>query len=131
MSKAMLARQLKEYSTVNTHSDVATASPHRLIQMLLEGGLEKLAIAKGHMEQGNRGECGRHISWAISIIEGLRMSLDKAQGGAIAENLDALYEYMGRRLLSANIKQDITLIEEVMALLLDVKVGWDGIENQV
>jgi flagellar protein FliS len=63
----------------------------------------------------------------MNIIQGLRSSLDKDKGGDIAENLDSLYEYMGRRLLEANVNNDIAILDEVYGLLAEIKQGWDGI----
>lgn len=118
---------LKQYKKVGTETEVMTATPHRLIQMLLEGALEKINLAKGYMQRGEIPLKGSHISWAISIIDGLRMSLDREGGGDIAENLDALYDYMGRRLAEANLKNDPAMLDEVSGLLLEIKAGWDAI----
>ena len=57
----------------------------------------------------------------------MRASLDKNVGGEIAENLDALYEYMGARLLSANLNNDVTVLEEVQRLLSDLRETWNAI----
>ena len=57
----------------------------------------------------------------------MRASLDKKVGGEIAENLDALYEYMGARLLAANLNNDVTLLEEVQRLLTDLRETWNAI----
>ncbi len=66
---------------------------------------------------------------AVSIIGGLRDSLDHKKGGSIAENLDSLYEYMTYRLMEANLKDDITMLDEVYQLLSEIKTAWDGIQN--
>ena len=118
---------LKQYQTVNTHSQMSDASPHRLIQMLMEGGLSRLAQAKGAIQHGQQAAKGELISKAIGIIGGLRAGLDPQQGGEIAANLDRLYEYMVRRLVEANIGNDVAMIDEVAGLLRDVKSGWDAI----
>jgi flagellar protein FliS len=118
---------LGEYQKVGTHSGVDAATPHRLIQMLLEGALEKINLAKGYMQRGEIALKGSHISWAISIIDGLRMSLDKESGGDVATNLDALYDYMGRRLAEANLKNDTAMLQEVAGLLKEIKSAWDAI----
>ncbi len=118
---------LQQYRNVGAQTGVEAATPHRLIQMLLEGALEKINLAKGYMQRGNISEKGSHISWAISIIDGLRMSLDKSAGGEIAENLDALYEYMGRRLAEANLKDDEAMLDEVCSLLMEIKSAWDAV----
>jgi flagellar protein FliS len=125
-----LAGALKAYNQVGVQTDVASASPHRLIQMLMEGALEKIAIAKGHMERGEIANKGAHISWAISIIDGLRMSLDKETGGDLAQNLGALYEYMQRRLAEANIENNVSILDEVASLLREIKTAWDAISER-
>lgn len=122
---------IKHYAQVGAQTGVAAADPHRLIQMLMEGALDKIATAKGFLNQGNVAEKGRHISWAISIIDGLRMSLDKDKGGEIATNLDALYDYMTRRLVQANAGNNAAYLDEVASLLKEVKSGWDAIPAEV
>ena len=122
---------MDQYKQVGVHSaGIESASPHRLIQMLMEGALDKLAIAKGHMNQGNIAAKGEHISWAIAIIDGLKTSLDKSAGGEIAENLDALYEYMQQRLLQANVDNSVEMLDEVIKLILSIKDGWDNIPEE-
>jgi len=118
---------LAEYKKAGAQAGVDSASPHRLIQMLMEGALDKLAIAKGFIQQGNIAGKGEHISWAIAIIDGLKTSLDKSAGGEIAENLDALYDYMQRTLLQANLDNSIDQLDEVSKLMLTIKDGWDNI----
>lgn len=126
-----LVGAVKQYKQVGAHSGVEAASPHRLIQMLLEGALEKINLAKGYMERNDVALKGSHISWAISIIDGLRMSLDKEAGGEIAENLDALYDYMGRRLAEANLDNNVAMLDEVADLILEIKSAWDAIPEEV
>lgn len=118
---------LRQYQTVNTQAKAVDASPHRLIQMLMEGGLTRLAQARGAIERGQLAQKGELIGKAIAIIGGLRDGLNLEQGGEIAANLDALYEYMVTRLLEANLKSDAALVDEVAGLLRNVKSGWDGI----
>lgn len=120
---------LKQYQTVNTHAQVGDASPHRLIQMLMEGGLSRLAQAKGAMQHGQQAAKGELISKAIGIIGGLREGLNLEQGGELAANLDNLYEYMVSRLVEANIANDVQIIDEVAGLLRNVKSGWDAISH--
>ena len=108
--------------------EVEEASPHRLIQMLFEGCLQRMAIAKGAIEHQDIAVKGENISRAIGILGGLRDSLDLSQG-ELAANLDRLYEYMERRLLEANLKNDALIIDEVCNLLRDVKSAWDAIST--
>lgn len=122
---------LNQYRNVGVQSSLTDASPHRLIQMLLEGALERIHSAKGSLERRDiAGKCSL-ISSAISIVGGLRASLDMEAGGEIAANLDALYEYMSRRLLEANAENDGAILDEVSKLLLEIKMGWDAIPEEV
>lgn len=118
---------LRQYQTVNTQAQLSDASPHRLIQMLMEGGLSRLAQARGAMQHGQVAAKGELISKAIGIIGGLREGLNLQSGGEIAANLDRLYEYMISRLVEANLSNDVALIDEVAGLLRNVKSGWDAI----
>lgn len=121
-------KQLNQYHQTGVQGGVMSASPHQLIQMLMNGALDKIHTAKGHMNNGRIAEKGEQIGWAISIIEGLRISLDKEQGGDIAQNLEGLYNYMGHTLLEANMKNDIAKLDEVAKLLYEIKSAWDAIE---
>lgn len=121
---------LKEYAKIHVQTGIESASPHRLIQMLIDGALAKLAQCKGHMRAKAISEKGEDISMAISIIGGLRDSLDYEKGGDIAKNLDSLYEYMTYRLMESNLKNDISMIDEVHGLLLEIKSAWDAISSQ-
>jgi len=125
MNTGKLNTAVDQYNKISVTSGVEAADPHRLIQMLMQGALEKVAIAKGYLERDDVPNKGVHISWAISIIEGLRASLNLDEGGEVAKNLEDLYEYMIRRLLRANLENDAALLDEVSALLQTVKQAWD------
>ncbi len=118
---------MQQYQTVNNQAQAAAADPHRLIQMLMEGGLTRLAQARGAMEREQIALKGELIGKAIGIVGGLRQGLDLEKGGEIAQNLAGLYDYMTRRLMDANVKNDPAILEEVAGLLREVKVGWDAI----
>ena len=118
---------MKQYQRVSVQSEVFEASPHRLIQMLMDGGLERIAQARGAIQREKFAEKGELIGKAISIIGGLREPLDHEVGGELSQNLDSLYEYMIRRLLDANRGNDIVALDEVSGLLREVKTGWDAI----
>ncbi|UMR30731.1 flagellar export chaperone FliS [Massilia sp. MB5] len=121
-------RGVGAYAKVGLETSVAAASPHKLIVMLYDGALVAVMSALAHMKAGNPAEKGKAISKAIQIIDnGLRASLDKEAGGQIAESLDALYEYMSARLLTANIENKPEILEEVRGLLADLRDTWNQI----
>jgi len=122
---------MNEYKKAGVHAEVMEADPHRLIQMLMEGAMERIAIAKGAMQQKNVALKGERISSAISIIEGLRASLDMNAGGDISANLESMYEYMTNRLLEANMNDDADILDEVADLMRKIKSGWDEIPSNL
>jgi len=121
-------RGVNAYAKVGLETGIGSASPHKLIVMLFDGALVAVLSAQMHMKSGNVPEKGKSISKAIQIIDnGLRASLDKKVGGQIAEGLDALYEYMSARLLTANLNNDLGMLEEVQRLLSDLRETWNAI----
>ncbi len=120
-----------EYRKVGAQSNVETASPHKLIEMLLDGALARINAARGFMERGETARKCEHIDWSLAIIEGLKSSLDLKAGGELAQNLDALYEYMMRQLALANLRNETGLLEEVCGLLHEIRAGWSGVQPLV
>ncbi|NHC10356.1 flagellar export chaperone FliS [Stutzerimonas degradans] len=118
---------MRQYQQVGVKAQVTEADPHRLIQMLMQGGLDRIAQAKGAMEREAFAEKGVLIGKAINIIGGLRDVLDKEAGGELATNLERLYEYMTMRLFEASRHNDVSKLDEVAKLLGEIKSGWDGI----
>lgn len=117
---------MRQYQNVSTQAQAIDASPHRLIQMLMEGGLTgwRRPAEPGARRSGAEGEL---IGKAIAIVGGLREGLDFEAGGELAANLDRLYAYMSMRLTEANLKNDAGKLEEVSELLRNIKSGWDAI----
>jgi flagellar secretion chaperone FliS len=118
---------MNQYKQVGVHSAVMDATPHRLVQMLMEGVLEKVALAKGNIARNEVAKKGENISKAITIIGGLQASLNKEAGGELSENLSNLYDYIARRLVMANIRSDQQILDEIANLISEVKAGWDAI----
>lgn len=119
-----------QYRTVDTETGVDAATPHRLIQMLLDGALGKIAMAKGAMQRADIQQKGNCITSASSIILGLQGSLDMEAGGELAGNLDRLYDYMVRRLMESHLNNDLAGLDEVASLLREIKLGWDAIPQE-
>lgn len=122
-------KALRQYQKVNSHAQTSEASPHRLVQMLMEGGLDRMAQAKGALSRGDVAQKGLMLGKAVDIISGLREGLDtsKAEDPSALGDLDSLYAYMSTRLTEANLKNDAQIIDEVARLLITVKSGWDAI----
>lgn len=118
---------LDAYRKVGVQSAVNEASPYELITMLMDGFLDRVATAKGAMVRNEAAKQGELIGKAISIIDTMRASLDHEAGGDLAARLSDLYEYMENRLLQARLSSDVTMLDEVSALMREIKGGWDAI----
>lgn len=119
------------YRTVSVHGDVESASPHRLIELMMDGALDRIASAAGFLARGEIGRKGESVSKAINLIEGLRACLDHSRGAPVVVNLDALYEYMARRLLESNLHNDGAGFDEVSRLLREIRDAWHAIPADV
>ncbi|MBU2875704.1 flagellar export chaperone FliS [Marinobacter salexigens] len=121
---------LQAYQRVNTQTSITDADPHKLIQLLYNGALERINMAKARMQANDYAGKGKLITKAIEIIGGLRSFLDFEKGGDLAAQLEALYDYMERTLFEANAKNDVAKLDEVANLLRSIKDGWDGIREE-
>ena len=116
---------LSAYAEAGIAAKVQTASPHLLILLLFEGAASAISMARLHLEQNDVAQRGKHISQASDIISnGLKVSLDMETGGKLAEQLAALYDYMCRRLIAANIGNDAAALDEVARLLEEIHSAW-------
>ncbi len=116
------------YTNIGLETGVVAASPHQLILMLYEGAELAIRMAIRHMNEHDLAKKSASISKAsIIILEGLRAALDPQQGGEIALQLDALYEYMNRCLMQAHINNQVAPLEEVLGLLRELHDAWQQI----
>jgi flagellar protein FliS len=115
----------KAYAKVGLETGVVAASPHQLIVMLYEGAELAVRMAIKHMSEGDMQKKSAAISKAGAIIlEGLRAALDVRQGGELALQLDALYDYMNKRLMLAHLGNQTAPLEEVLGLLRELHSAW-------
>lgn len=121
---------INAYKKVGVESNVIGADPHMLISMLFQGALLAIANAKNEILRKEIAAKGKSISKAISIIgEGLHASLNKSAGGELAQNLSSLYGYMVMRLVDANLKNDIIVLDEVAGLLTELTEAWGSVRT--
>ncbi len=116
------------YTHVGLETNILGASPHRLIVLLYEGAELSIRMGIKHIDDGDLMKKSAAITKAASIIhDGLRASLDPAQGGEIARQLDALYDYMTKRLTLAHLRNDTAPLKEVLGLLRELREVWQQI----
>jgi flagellar protein FliS len=115
----------KSYNNISLETSVSTANPHQLITLLIEATLVAIVKAKYHMQKQEIEEKGKAITHAVTMIDGgLRGGLDFDQGGELAKNLDELYLYMIKQLLTGNLQNQVELLDEAYQLLQGIKEAW-------
>ncbi|MFB0934672.1 MAG: flagellar export chaperone FliS [Propionivibrio sp.] len=124
----MFSKPIAAYQQIDREADIRGSDPHRLILLLFRGAIAALEKSKLSIAANDIPGKSQLITQAVAIIQdGLRASLDLQQGGELAQNLHALYGYMVTRLISANIKNDIAAIDEVLKLLGEIGGAWEEI----
>lgn len=119
------AKGTQAYAKIEVESAVMSASQQQLVIMLFDGALSALVRGRLFLQDGNIPAKGLALSKAINIIEnGLKVGLVDNNGDELTQNLIALYAYMVRRLLHANVNNDASAIEEVETLLRNIADGW-------
>ncbi|MFT7259795.1 MAG: flagellar protein FliS, partial [Glaciecola sp.] len=120
----MTLKGINAYKKDSLKQDIASADPHRLTLMLMQGSLDRIAYAKGCMERKDFAGKAEHLSRVNAILLNLRDTLDLDVGGDVAQNLYSLYDYMITRLLDANVQNSLQILDEVISLLLPIKKAW-------
>ena len=119
------SRAASAYKRVAVETSVQSANPHSLVELLFDALLHSLATTRGAMARGDVIAKGQAIGKAVRIIEeGLKAGLNLREGGDLAQNLHALYDYSIRRLTQANLRNDIRMVEEVVGLIEPVASSW-------
>ncbi|EFB2826008.1 MULTISPECIES: flagellar export chaperone FliS [Escherichia] len=119
------AKGTQAYAQIGVESAVMSASQQQLVTMLFDGVLSALVRARLFMQDNNQEGKGVSLSKAISIIDnGLRIGLDEESQDELTQNLIALYSYMIRRLLQANLRNDVSAVEEVETLMRNLADAW-------
>jgi flagellar protein FliS len=124
---------LAEYHAVATRGDIPAGDPHRLVLMLMDGALERLAQARMCIRHEIGAENSRQrelVHAAISVFDELRAGLDLESGATIATHLDDLYDYMTRQLLMANEQHRPEIIDETAHLLNEIRAAWIALPAQ-
>ncbi|WP_367848656.1 flagellar export chaperone FliS [Rhodoferax sp. WC2427] len=122
------ARAASAYKRVGAQTSIEGASPHQVICLLFEALVQSLHAARGCLARGDIEGKGQSIGKAVRILEeGLKAALDIEAGGELAVNLRGVYNYSILRLTTANLNNDITLIEEVTQLIVPVFDAWKSI----
>lgn len=130
MNAQLRQKFLQQYQVTGLETSVSEATPHKLVSMLYDGALSKIARARGFMQRNQFKEKAAEIAKITAILMSLRSNLDFEDGGEVALNLDALYEYMNRRILEAGRENSLEKLDEVAELIRIIKEGWEQMPDE-
>jgi len=132
MYTSVSSRAASAYKRVGTETSVSEADPHQLIQLLFDALRQSLSQAKSCLERGDIPGKGAAIVRSVRLIEeGLRGGLDLEKGGALAASLDGIYTFCVVQLTMANLKNDLSLIDEVAKIIDPVAAGWSELRSKL
>ncbi len=120
----------QSYQAVNLKAQTAQASPLQLVLVLMDGLLDELARARGHIEARRYELKAASLEKCVSIINGMSSALDMEAGGEVVHNLARLYDYCAERLYRAGIELKVEIIDEVRQLLEQIRGGWQGVQDR-
>lgn len=112
------------YTNQYLANTVLSASPEQLMLLLYDGAGRFLAQAIQAIEDGQIEKRTHGINKASAIVTEFAATLDRSQAPALADDLTALYGYMLRRMMQANLKNDAEPLVEVKGLLADLRATW-------
>lgn len=124
-------RAIESYGQVKVSTGASQANNVELIQMLFDGLIESLSTAKGHIQHNNVSEKSKAIARASRIVLGLQGALDFEKGGDLAANLNELYNYVTRRLLHVNARNDLQALEEIHSLMMEIRSAWETVPDLI
>ncbi|TKB47805.1 flagellar export chaperone FliS [Ferrimonas sediminicola] len=115
------------YKQTSLDARAAAANQHEMVRMLLDGLLEELSRAEGHIEARQIEKKGNAIQRCINIVQGLDSMLDLENGGEIALNLHQLYDFCSRELMKASIRNEAAVLGPVVKVVGEIREGWENL----
>ncbi|WP_404398606.1 flagellar export chaperone FliS [Idiomarina loihiensis] len=128
----MRNKGLNAYKQVGIRDQLGTADPYEVIQMLMQGGIDRMVMAKSAIEHSDYSAKSEHISRAIAIVNALNDSLKPVDGGEeVTNNLASLYGFIIESLSEASVENSVNKVNDCQQILATIKEGWDAIPRNV
>jgi len=112
------------------HTDIQTANKSGLVLMCYEKAIENFLIAKNCLAQKEHAKKAKATQKGLAIVNELQCCLDFEKGGQIARNLDSIYNYIHRRLLEGDARNDGSALDETIRLLKELHEAWEAVIHQ-
>lgn len=123
----MYKKGVKAYQNVGGRDQASTADPYEIIQMLMAGAIQKLAIAKGAIERNDYSVKSENLTKALSIVNALQDGLDMSVESELVTNMFELYDFVKRQIIDASARNSIDAVDSSINVMRNLKEGWDAI----
>ncbi|TDP40346.1 flagellar protein FliS [Idiomarina aquatica] len=128
----MNKKGLNAYKQVGIRDQLGTADPYQIIQMLMQGAIDRMVMARSAIERKDLAAKSEHISKATAIVKSLNDSLLPVEGGEdVTSNLASLYDFIVEHLLQASQENSAQKIHDCQKIMTTIKEGWDSIPQDV
>ncbi|GEM75194.1 flagellar export chaperone FliS [Vibrio sagamiensis] len=118
------------YQQVDVDAQAASANPHQLVVMLIDGLLNEVERVRGHLVANRLEEKSNSINKCMNILVGLSSALDEKNGGEIAQSLHQLYEFCQVELYYTSIHNDADRLTNVERVMGNIREGWVSFGQQ-
>ncbi|HEY3060876.1 MAG TPA: flagellar export chaperone FliS [Chloroflexota bacterium] len=115
---------------VYRQTQAQTAAPGELVVMLYRGAVRFVSTAITAIEGNDIEAAHVNLVRTQAIIAELLETVDLERGGAIADQLVSIYEYLNHRLIEANLRKDAEPAREVERYLRDLLPAWEEAARQ-
>jgi flagellar protein FliS len=119
-----MSKAVNTYTAMAAHGALEDASPHRITQLLYQAVFDAMGNARRAMDRGDTPMKGAQLSYAIELLGALIDGVNP-EAGELADQLTALYRYLTRRLVLANLHNDREALNECSDLLTPIARAWD------
>lgn len=123
----MYSKGVKAYQSVGGRDQAAAADPFEVIQMLMAGAIQKLAVSKGAIERKDFAVKSENLTKALSIVNALQDALDMSVESEVVGNMYDLYDFVKRQVVDASVSNSTAAIDNAIRIMRDLKEGWDAI----
>ncbi|WP_157868706.1 flagellar export chaperone FliS [Thiomicrospira aerophila] len=119
-----MQKQAQQYQNHFLETSVSEATPYKLVALLYENGIKHMKLMRLMIERKQIAAKTEQANRVTSILYGLKAGLDMELGGDVAANLDALYNYIIKQVLTASLNNDLVVLDEALGLLQDLQEAW-------
>lgn len=116
--------QQRNAQNVYKQNQILNASPKKLVVLLYDGCIKNMKLAELSITENKMNQAHEALIKSQDIIAELASTLNKEQGGQVAQDLNDIYEYLMRSLIEANRTKNVALIQKHREMMEELRDAW-------